>query len=134
MKVAGYDYLTEQNNRIRSQLQNFDTAADQVQAINPVQSDVSSVNNQTQPSPDERPAGAALNISAEGSRAGQLADRPRQTSVLFAPTDFSTDTSDRQSDQSTVSGNAVLNQYRFFVQTTQYEGDDGVVKRIFRQP
>ncbi len=128
MKIAGFDYMSEQNNRLRNQLLNFDTAASTAnQAVTP---GVSPSDTQAEPKQSEAPE---LSISKEGSRIARTAGRQSSTSNIFPSTDFSTDRNeDNQNSQQSVNGNSVLNQYRFFVQTSQYEGTDGIVKRIFR--
>lgn len=139
MKIAGYDYLADQNNRIRNQLQDFSSTTKAAETVVPVDpSSTSPSDKSTDKQTEKDNSGVTLSISANGNAMSRLSNRVSDVSSSFAPTDFSSKaaeetaetTPDAQATEN--SGNAVLNQYRFFVQSTQYEGDDGVVKRIFR--
>ena len=139
MKIAGYDYMSGY-----SGMQNFDTESDQTTLNN------ASSANQVQTgrvvevkvdSPDKTEGGSSsdtaggqqgfvsLRLSAEGMRAVKSSGDQLKTSAQIPTNDFGTDD---KTENTGASGNGVLNQYRFFVPNTNYSGEDGVVKRVFR--
>lgn len=139
MKIAGYDYLAEQNNRIRNQLQDFSTNTKPAESVVPVNpSSVPSSDTQQTSKPAAEEPGVTLSISANGGAVSRLAARLQELPTATTPSDFASQGSGQSNQASATSGqsgntgNSVLNQYRFFVQSTQYEDNDGVVKRIFR--
>ena len=139
MKIAGYDYMSGY-----SGMQNFDTESDQTTLNN------ASSANQVQTgrvvevkvdSPDKTEGGSSsdtaggqqgfvsLMLSAEGMRAVKSSGDQLKTSAQIPTNNFGTDD---KTENTGASGNGVLNQYRFFVPNTNYSGEDGVVKRVFR--
>lgn len=123
MKIAGHDFLFEQNERLRNKLQNFNTVK--------ASESVSPVNNIQIPeySEDKKPEeGVKVDFSASAGIRG----RESQTSKNFPTTDFSTTEAYETPSEAAGISSSVLNQYRFFVQSNQYEGSEGIVKRIFR--
>lgn len=123
MKIAGQDYLFEQNERLRSQLQNFNTVK--------ASESVLPVNNTQTAAPDgvkEPESGVKVDFTSSA----RISGNESQTSRYFPSTDFSTTEADDSQNEVAGINNSVLNQYRFFVQNNQYEGSEGVVKRIFR--
>lgn len=123
MKIAGQDFLFEQNEILRNKLQNFNTVK--------ASESVSPVNNINIPeySKDNKPEeGVKVDLSASAGIRG----RESQTSKNFPTNDFSTTEVYEAQPETAGISSSVLNQYRFFVQSNQYEGSEGVVKRIFR--
>ncbi|MGN0370479.1 MAG: hypothetical protein ACI4EW_08030 [Butyrivibrio sp.] len=132
MKIAGYDYLAEQNNRIQSRLQDFSTETTPSQAVTPSVSsnDVSTVSTYNEQ--DKESSGSVLKISEASAAAVRAAKNgPETASDYYAPVNFST-TESEDMVNSSKSGDSVLDRYRFFVQNTRYDGDEGIVRRIFR--
>lgn len=88
----------------------------------------------------EREDGDTLSITKESSVAAKRLEVPRETITSFGSgTDFSTKTSNdmetsgsNAEQNNSQNNNDVLNQYRFFVQSYQYQDTDGAVRRIFR--
>ncbi len=131
MHIADYDYLLS-TSRIQQNSLNIrpetDNQADKVAGASQVQqAGVSSYNNLVAQPEKEQEEGVSLKISASSAA---KAENKAASAGSFAPVNFSTDGA--QEPSVTVSDNSVLNQYRFFVQSNQYEGADGVVKRVFR--
>ncbi len=140
LKISGDDYLSSQNSILRNQLQDFSTKTKASEIISaPVNADVSLENKNTSQNNTSVEDGVTLDISANGGAVSRTSGKIPNVTSSFAPTEFST-----KSDENTISmeetpqtsntesTNSVLNQYRFFVQSSQYEGSDGVVNRIFR--
>ena len=123
MKIAGQDYLFEQNERLRSQLQNFNTvkASESVLPVNNTQTAVSDLDKESE-----------IGVKVDFTSSARISGNESQTSGYFPPADFSTTEADDSQNVTAGINNSVLNRYRFFVQNNQYEGSVGVVKRIFR--
>lgn len=125
MKIAGHDYLFEQNERLRNQLQNYNNVRN-TESVTPVNNTTVSSNNieDTKKTPEN---GVKVDFSTSARIGGES-----QTAKSFPTTNFSTSEDKEQTAETNNINSSVLNQYRFFVQSNQYEGSEGVVKRIFR--
>lgn len=138
MRIAGQDYLIEQNDRLKSKLQE-----NMMSHVN----NTNIINNDLKPSFDstDKTAVASNNIIKERetvkvdfTNSARIAGSNSDTSGSFPSVNFSTgnfapeDEEASTSDSSKAVGESILNQYRFFVQSKHYAGNDGVVKRIFR--
>lgn len=123
MRIANQQFFFEQNELLRNKLQNF----------NPVNATESAtpVNN-TQPVDKVEEKKPELGATVDFSTSARVAGSESQTAKSFPTTNFSTDDTEETAKASQNVNSSVLNQYRFFVQSNQYEGSEGVVKRIFR--
>lgn len=135
MKIAGYDYLAEQNNRITRDLQDFSTNTRVSENLNVTPATKPEENVAIKPAEDKD---ASLKISGEGFGAVRAIRNQQQTAAnTYAAINFSTKPEIKTAESNvaesnnTVNNSKVLDQYRFFVQPTQYEGNEGVVRRIF---
>ena len=128
MKIAGQDFLYEQNNRLRNMLSDFSSTKVN-ETVVPAQTGNSSVNISPVKEQGETTA-ASLTISREGESSGRI----RETSQAFETTDFSTTKEDDKTEGTVAASSdaSILGRYKFFVQPVQYQSDDGIVKRIFR--
>lgn len=136
MKIGGFDYLSEMNNRIQQNLQDFSTNTKVNENVTPAVTEP----QKTEPvKPVQEPAKESeVKISDNGNAVLRAMRNQYQTAAnYYAPINFSTNKAEsgeenaEQESQNANAGNQVLNQYRFFVPTTQYEGTEGVVRRIF---
>jgi len=141
MKIAGFDYMSGYNG-----MPNFDTeevkdsqakvaagvpsqgAVTSVPAT-PVKTDTDGSSSDTA-SKQPQTGYTSLDISEKGRMAARTLSNEAKTATTFPSNDFSTLA--KTGTDSAAAGNAVLNQYRFFVPNTNYSGEDGVVKRIFK--
>lgn len=130
MKISGYDYLSEQNSKIGQNLQDFSTKPEVSQISDTKEAHNLPNSNQVK---DNKPAdeGTVLKISGDALAYRRAEANQQMVASSFATTNFNTNGEEDASHAMVADGNKVLNQYRFFVQPTQYEGDEGVVKRIF---
>lgn len=124
MKISGLDYQIQQNYRIQNEL-----ISGKSDNVTPISSISQSDNND----------GTVLQLSGAASR-GSTDNEERHTAKEgFAPTEFTTiDTTDSVNKKAAApsgtdnNSESVLSKYRFFVQSTQYEDEDGIVRRFFK--
>lgn len=125
MRISGFDLSNEQNNAVRQNLQNFVTKPENVSAVEDYSSKPASDEHEQNKKED-----VTLEISSEALAYRRTEGMQRMNSTVMAATSFSTN-GDEKDSSNLNNGNQVLNQYRFFIQPTRYEGSEGVVKRIF---
>ncbi len=129
MQIAGSDFLFEQNNRLRNSLLDYSQKA--AEAVTPQKPAEVSAPEVVKKQEDD--TAASLNLSSNGARAINFNTTP-ETATVFAPTEFSTESGAEKAatemPKAADNGNSVLNQYRFFVQSALYQGEEGSVRRI----
>lgn len=126
------DLFFNQNSRLANKLLDFSTNTKPAENVTPdVNKTLPSNNIVANPSRDAEER-TTVKISDEGTAVARAVRNQEQTSPNnFFTTDFSTKKTEEPQNQNTTVNNQVLDQYRFFVPTTQYEGSEGIVKRIF---